>query len=563
MFSLTTRHVSHGWFRSVALAAAVAGACFVAGSTVVDSRQQPDRSALLRTFIRSEVAERDRTHDPLARALVELYGRDSGTPRWIDQAGELTVAAREAIDRLRRAADDGLDPGDYEVQPPLAVATAPEPAGRLRSLGRFDVDLSAAMLRYLADVHSGRLADRRLWTSTDVEFDAVSVLKRHATRSGAVDRMLAEARPPRVEYERLRQQLQRYRALQSVRLEARALVPGPRPSTLVAAGPELADFLANTGDLQIEPGQEAAARLDAASVTEALRRFQRRHGLAPDGVIGPATRAALLIPLAWRTRQIELALERLRWLPLPRSPERVVVVNIPMFRLWAWSNDRWDGQPALDMAVIVGRARRSQTPVFSGELAEVIFRPYWNVPRSILIGELLPRFERESAYLQREAFEIVLGDGDDARIVEPSAEAFRLLRSGKYRLRQRPGGLNALGLVKFVFPNPHDVFMHGTPAQALFSSARRDFSHGCIRVEDTVTLASWVLAADQKWTPDDVRAAMAGRNNVRVPLTDRVRVLLVYITAMVGPRDDMLHFADDIYGDDVALDLALRKASRR
>ena len=198
--------------------------------------------------------------------------------------------------------------------------------------------------------------------------------------------------------------------------------------------------------------------------------------------------------------------------------------------------------PTLAMDVIVGRALSTQTPVFDEEMREVIFRPYWNVPRSILRNEILPLLERDPDYLRRQDMEIVRGPGDNARPVEATAENLVLLRQGALRVRQRPGPHNALGLVKFVFPNEENVYMHGTPAQALFSRSRRDFSHGCVRVENPVALAEWALKEHPEWTRDRIVSAMAGTQSVHVSLPRPIQVILFYTTAVVMPEDGTIHF---------------------
>ena len=289
-----------------------------------------------------------------------------------------------------------------------------------------------------------------------------------------------------------------------------------------------------------------------------MKRFQIRHGLEPDGVRGKGTQAALRVPLAWRVRQIELALERLRWLP-DLGDRRLIALNIPMFRFWAWDSTPPNDAPSLTMNVIVGRALSTETPVFDEEMREVIFRPYWNVPRSILRHEILPLLERDPDYLGRQNMEIVRGDGDDARPVGATAENLALLRQGALRVRQRPGPHNALGLVKFVFPNEENVYMHGTPVQSLFSRSRRDFSHGCVRVEDPVALAEWVLRERPEWTRQRILSAMAGERPVSVSLPRPIQVILNYTTAVVMPEDGTIHFADDIYRHDTRLDRALAR----
>jgi murein L,D-transpeptidase YcbB/YkuD len=309
-------------------------------------------------------------------------------------------------------------------------------------------------------------------------------------------------------------------------------------------------------------GPWASAEPDTyeGTIVEGVKRFQIRHGLEPDGVLGKGTQAALRVPLAWRVRQIELALERLRWLP-DFGDRRLLAMNIPMFRLWAWDSTPPNSTPSLAMDVIVGRALSTETPVFVEEMREVIFRPYWNVPRSILTGEILPLIERDPDYLRKQDMEIVRGPGDDAQPVEATPENRVLLQQGALRVRQRPGAQNALGLIKFVFPNEESVYMHGTPAQALFSRSRRDFSHGCVRVEDPVALAEWALKGRPDWTRDRILSAIKGTQSLHVRLAQPIQVVLFYTTAAVMPEDGSIHFAEDIYGQDVRLDRALARVS--
>jgi murein L,D-transpeptidase YcbB/YkuD len=184
-------------------------------------------------------------------------------------------------------------------------------------------------------------------------------------------------------------------------------------------------------------------------------------------------------------------------------------------------------------------------------MRDVIFRPFWNVPRSIVRGEILPALARDPSYLARHDLELVRGEGDDAASVAATPQAIALLREGALRLRQRPGPRNALGLVKFDFPNAEHVYLHGTPAQQLFARPRRDLSHGCVRVENPVALAQWALG----WPRERVEAAMHGARTQRVALARPVRVVLFYTTAVV--LGDAVHFAHDVYGHDARLERAL------
>ena len=254
--------------------------------------------------------------------------------------------------------------------------------------------------------------------------------------------------------------------------------------------------------------------------------------------------------------QIELAMERMRWLPhLGERP--FLAVNIPMFRLWGWQTVPEDGKPEFEMGVIVGKALDTRTPVFLEEMRYLIFQPYWNVPKSILLGEVLPAIRKNAGYLDHQNMEIVDGQGDDAKPVAATSDNLERLAKGQLRVRQRPGPKNSLGQVKFMFPNDENVYLHSTPAQSLFGRARRDFSHGCVRVENPVALAKWVLRDQPEWTEEKIRAAMNGEPSKRVPLTQPLRVVLFYVTATFIPDDRAIHFAEDIYDQDPRLDKAL------
>lgn len=265
-----------------------------------------------------------------------------------------------------------------------------------------------------------------------------------------------------------------------------------------------------------------------------MKRFQRRHGLDADGIVGRATLAALRVPPEQRALQIELAIERLRWLPR-RPPDRYLIVNIPEFRLLAF--ERGVAAPILISNVVVGSAaRRHATPVLVSQVERVVFRPYWNIPPRILRNEILPRVRADPGYLARHDMEWVGS-----------------------KIRQRPGSGNALGLVKFIFPNRFNVYLHDTPARGLFARARRDFSHGCIRVERAVDLAELVLRGQEGWTRENIVAAMErGADDRHVRLRRPITVYVLYSTVIVTAEGEERFFAD-IYGHDAELQNALAK----
>lgn len=481
---------------------------------------------------------------------------------WLDAAGRPTLNARQALSLIERASDDGLDPDDYQHEELARMASQlGGPSSSIDDRARFDAVMNAAMTRLFHDVHEGRVDPRaigfRLNTPAD-RHDFAAELRQAASSQRLLNKV-DELRPPLSQYRLLQSVLARYRKLaadddgdQVVRASVRRVV---RPGDSCEWAARLGQRLVQLGDLSAsEQALMDPARYEGA-VVAGVKRFQTRHGLQQDGVLGQATIEALHVPMRWRVRQIELALERLRWLP-HLGDRRLLVVNIPMFQLWTWDRIPPTGTPLFSMNVIVGRALGTRTPVFVALMRDVIFRPYWNVPRSILFQEILPAVSRDPSYLEQHDMEIVRGDGDRAPVVEPTSDVVSGLRRGLLRVRQRPGPENSLGLIKFEFPNEESVYMHGTPSQALFARSRRDFSHGCIRVEDPVRLAQWVLN-DDEWNRDRIIGAATGSSSIRVTVPQPIQIILFYTTAAVMPDDGSVRFAADIYGQDARLDRAL------
>jgi murein L,D-transpeptidase YcbB/YkuD len=473
-----------------------------------------------------------------------------------------STSARQAVAILLDADSEGLNPAAYRAGDLAAEADRlAAGAAAAADASRFELALSEAMVRFLRDVHMGRIDPRRLGLHLVVPDDGhdFPALLEQAVRAQRLPDLVAEFRPPYRQYQALKDALRHYRQL-AARGEASAPVAGRlpvRPGDSYQDSRWLADRLVLLGDLAPRAGIDGDRYV--GELVDAVRRFQARHGLDADGVIGAATLAALRVPAAARVRQIELALERLRWLP-HQQHDRVIVINIPMFRLWGWNEPPRVAAHAFGTGVIVGRAVSTQTPVFAAELRGVIFRPYWNVPRSIVENELHAAFTKDTAAFARGGYELVQGLGDDAPVVAPSRENLERLRRGELRLRQRPGPDNALGLVKFVFPNDESVYLHDTPGHSLFARSRRDFSHGCVRVEEPAALAEWVLSKEGGWTRDRVLEAMHGGRTQTVRLSAPIDVLLFYTTTVVD-RDGTVRFADDIYRHDARLSRALAAAA--
>lgn len=509
--------------------------------------------------VQAALMDPDRSHASRVE-LSRLYASRDFQTIWLDSDDRPNASADEALRLLAGAFHHGLDPETYGTKALSALAATLNDAAStidMDQLATFDLRLSAGVLGYLRHLHVGRVepsAVRFKIPSRAQEHDYGAVLLA-AIDGGHLQQAADDLGPS----------LALYRALQKALPRYRLLAQEEGPATLPAVGRSiqtgdaymgtqaLSRRLTVLGDLPPDEAESAGpADVYTHRLSEGVKRFQRRHGLADDGVLGKATLAAMNVPLTWRVRQIELAMERLRWLPHPGA-QPFVAINIPAFRLWAR-----DATSSLDMAVIVGRAMNTQTPVFIDEMTHVIFRPHWNVPRSIVRNEIVPALSRDPHYLQRHDMEIVRGSGNDARPLLPVGENIALLRTGALQLRQRPGPANSLGLVKFVFPNDQNVYMHDTPARQLFARSRRDFSHGCIRLEDPTALAEWALKDQRDWPRERIVAAMHGSSTVRVDLTRPVKVVLFYVTATVGSRDGLVHFTDDIYGHDATLDRALR-----
>jgi murein L,D-transpeptidase YcbB/YkuD len=315
---------------------------------------------------------------------------------------------------------------------------------------------------------------------------------------------------------------------------------------------DLRSVLIALGDLSGD-APSAGATYDSL-LASAVERFQARHGLETDGIIGRATFAELNTPISERVEQIELALERLRWLPSVET-EPVIIVNIPAFELWALDPTHPDRHIALEMRVVVGKSVDKQTPAFRGDMQYLVLSPYWNVPYGIAVNEMLPRLPNEPDYLESRNLEIVPEFSWDAPVLPATAENIEAVRAGKLKIRQRPGPTNSLGTVKFIFPNAENIYLHDTPAHQLFERTRRDFSHGCIRVEDPQALAEWVLRDQEEWTPDRIEEARHAGAPERANLGSPLPVILFYTTVMAD--EERPYFYDDIYGHDAHLRAAL------
>ncbi len=487
---------------------------------------------------------------------------------WVTQ-GRPSSLAQQAIGLLLDAASHGLDPEDYSAES-LAQQVRQVQAQGVADPGAQALNraLDVALLRYLNDLHLGRVDPQVLHHNFRRQhaspFDA-SALLQQARQQGDLRLAVATAVPRFPLYEHLRRVLAQYRGLAGHPAWATDLPPLPRatgqnvgkldPGQAYAGLPLLVQRLQVLGDLATVSPEPA--NYDA-TVEAAVRRFQTRHGLTADGVVGKATLAHLTVPPAARVRQIELALERLRWTPLLQS-RRMVVVNLPEFVLRAYEvQDSGRVQLHQEMKVVVGKAMDTRTPLFDEDMRFIEFSPYWNVPPSIARKELVPKLRRNPGYFYDQGFEFVGSNGQV--LTSLSGDRLDAVLAGQLRIRQRPGPKNALGDIKFVFPNRDNIYLHHTPATALFERDRRDFSHGCIRVEKPLELAQFVLQDTPGWDESRIRAAMDKGESNTLRLSQPLPVIIAYGTTLV--KNDLTYFYDDIYGLDRVLDAALRKRTR-
>lgn len=480
------------------------------------------------------------------REAERLYALRGDSLLWHEDA-RFTSAGRSAIRLLLAAGDHGLDPAEFDAFRLDSLARA---AGTAMERRRLDLLITVDLLRYLERVRGGRAPGEPR--------EDIAAALREAIAADAVPALAAALEPGLAQYRYLRRALAEYRRL------AALPTPGPLPHgrTIHPGEPyegaeQLREMLVALGDSP--PGDiPVPAPVYDSMLAAAVVRFQERHGLAEDGILGRHTLAALNVPLPWRVRQLELALERLRRLPSFEG-ERLIVVNVPAFRLFAIDSAATHGIPALTSRVVVGRALDTRTPALFEEMRHVEFWPWWNVPRSIVVKEILPALRRRPDYLRRNDMELVGPNGRSLGDVVTPAVLDRLAR-GALRVRQRPGPGNALGAVKFVFPNEADVYIHGTPNLELFERTRRDFSHGCIRAEAFARLATWVLGGQGAWNTDSTEAAIAAGMNRRIALARPFPVAVYYTTAVAAPGGRVF-FWEDLYGLDRPLDAELRAAA--
>ncbi|MEP6835009.1 MAG: L,D-transpeptidase family protein [Gemmatimonas sp.] len=501
--------------------------------------------------------------------LRRLYDSAAWQPRWVTvtNSGDNATykpsqSAVELVAQVNLSNLRGLYPDDYDVGVlPALMVQLNTPEQR----AQYDVTFSANAIRLIRSLHDGRLKPSEAHAELRIprpRYDASAVV-RLMVDSGNVEQRLDAAEPPFVHYQLLKKSLAKYRLLRSD--SALLALPLLRPKEIVHPGEvypgvsQLRKLLTAVGDLPIDKyGPNADSTVLLGDVLEGLIRFQKRMGLEADGNIGPMTISSLRRPFDAREHTIELSLERWRWLPREYGAPPILV-NLPAFRLYAFNSNSDDEKDLLSMDVAIGGSFDKKTPIFSDTLRTVVFSPYWDVPISISTKEIIPKARKDIGYLAKNHYEIVRGDADASPVIPNEMASLDLVAKGIARIRQTPGATNSLGGVKFLFPNSYNIYFHDTPSRGAFSKARRDVSHGCIRLSQPAALAAFLLSDQPDWNAAAIDSAMKLDKPRRVAVKQPRPVFILYSTAM-ATQDGQTHFYPDIYGYDSELRAKLQKS---
>jgi murein L,D-transpeptidase YcbB/YkuD len=488
------------------------------------------------------------------RRLSQVYHQNGLQPLWITADGPGKRAAG-ILEALTAANNHGLSPNSYLANKIREHWTRTDAVG----LARLDILLSLGLRGYVADLREGRIDPRKLdpklfATARDAEIDW-KVLREQAFAAADMKAFLDDQVPPFPQYRKLQKALIQYRKIKErggweAIPEGETLKPGMEDERLKL----IRKRLSITDGLKSDTPEGTTYNDE---VVEAVKRFQFRHGLESDGVIGKETLAAMNVSANRRIGQILINMERYRW--LTREPiEKVIVVNIAGFRVAGMKPK--EGLIEIEMPVIVGKEYH-KTPVFSDSIKYVEFNPYWNLPPSIAKNEMLPKLKKNPRYLKERNIRVFDGWGEEAKELDSVALDWKSMRKkdiARYRLRQDPGPKNALGTVKFIFPNAFNVYLHDTPSHSLFQRTKRAFSHGCIRVSRPAELASYILGGEENgWGIERAKETIATGGRKVVVLQKPLPIYILYRTVVIGPEDDKVYFRQDVYGRDALLEKAL------
>ena len=484
--------------------------------------------------------------------VPRFYEERDFRPAWIEETG-ISFQAEDLIRVIRAAYLEGLYPGDYhtatveELIRNMKEGVSPQDDPEL--LADIDMLLTDAFLMYAGHISSGLIDSETMCRRKLIDHRHTDVV-RHlhvALVAKSVESTLESLRPPHRVYHGLRAALKQYRDIES-RGEWPAMPPGlkMRSGTIDDRVRLLRRHLIVTGDL---PAQHSIdSDLFDDNLRRAVRRYQRRHGLTVDGVVGPDTAACINVPVSEWIRKIVVNLERLRWIPREAAWSSIMI-NIADFQLDAVEDER----SVFSMKVVVGSNYR-KTPLFSGMMSYLVINPYWYIPTKLVEKDIYPMIKKKRNFLTVQKIRVFKHWGRDAPEIDPATVDWSRLERGTfyYKLRQDPGPQNSLGRIKFVFPNKYAVYLHDTPHKELFAMNSRGFSAGCIRIEKPIELAAYVLREYEEWTPAAIRNVIVSGERRVIHLPRKIPVNLLYRTAWTD-FDDVVHFRHDIYERDDSL----------
>jgi murein L,D-transpeptidase YcbB/YkuD len=492
--------------------------------------------------------------------LETFYKRKNFQPAWVLNDLKLEQATY-LVDSIEASYLEGLTPDHYHLK---AIKTLLSEVHENRSkkvpqdpekLVDLDLLLTDAFLLLGCHFSAGCVNPVTIeaeWFTKQGKIDAAAVLE-IALKENRVKETLQGLLPPQDSYAKLKQALNAYRKI---------VIKGGWPA--IPEGPSLKIGFQDERIIplrqrlilsgQLDPDDSLPTLTFDSALENAVKKFQKLHGLDIDGVVGPATLKALNASAEARARQIELNLERMRWI-YRNLGQRYIIVNIADFTLDVVENNKKE----LSMKVVVGKPFWN-TPVFSDQMIYIVLNPSWNVPHSIAVQETIPKIKKDPDYLAKHNMKILKGWSEDEENIDPNSIDWSSLdaREFTYRFRQEPGPLNPLGSIKFVFPNEFGVYLHDTQSKGLFAKSVRSFSHGCIRLEKPLDLAEYLFKDTPEWTTEKLQAAIETGEEQNIRLPEPVDIHILYLTAWVDD-DGLLHFRDDIYGRDEQLDKSLRE----
>ncbi len=482
-------------------------------------------------------------------AVQKFYENSNYALAW-SKDGKPTATAREFLEQIQNAASKGLGPDDYDA--PLLAQRIGQ-LGSAQDAAQFDAAMTVDAMRFVSDLHRGRINPQHFSfdiKSEQKDLDLADFFTNKAIASTDVPQLITSIEPDSELYRQTEQALVHYLDLAKQQPDATALPMVVKPVATGQSYPAVAQLWQR---LQLEgdaPAGDAPASYNGA-LSGAVKNFQHRHGLTEDGKLTSATVKSINVPLSERVTQLGSSLERWRTLPDSHINPRILV-NLAEFVLRAYDDQH---HLQFSMKVVDGKvAGDHQTPVFTQTMKYLIFRPYWNVPVDIAKKELVPHMEANPGYLEAKNYEVITNKG----VLQTSYNVNEVAH-GMVMVREKPGPRNSLGLVKFMFPNEYDIYLHSTPEVHLFERTVRDFSHGCVRVQEPDKLAAWVLEGQDDWTLEKVQEAMNnGEDNKQINLKKTLPVVMFYLTAMPGD-DGQIHFFEDIYGYDADLQGLLAK----